>query len=364
MLSARRRPAWLAAIAVAAVALWALTPTGGDGQPGRAADLLGLALVLGGVVALAALPRRPWLGLAASAACGAALLVADAATTSVQLTVAVALLGVGRNAGARSAWGLCAVLVVGGLAGGLLVDDQGLAQAATLGAVLALPVLAGRLLVADAERRRLQADEAARAQRTRELAARAAWDAERVRIAREVHDVVGHHLSAIAIQAHAAQVDDHHARTSALATIADLAARGIDETRRVVVGDPVPVDFDALLAEARRDGLELHVERDPAAATMHPAGEILLAQALREALTNVRRHGRPRADVRLQVSARDVRLDVRSPLTGTPAATASRGGFGIAALRTRFEREGGHVHAGPEPGGSWVLSAALPREAA
>ncbi len=200
---------------------------------------------------------------------------------------------------------------------------------------------------------------------------------ERVRMARELHDVVGHHLSAIVIRAQAAA---HVAATKpneavkAVDWIARESAEALKATRAVVQvlhDDPelpaplTPVermaDLTTTVERMRDAGLDVTAtmpERWPA---MSPEAELALVRVAQESLTNVLHHSRARsAAVQIAVAPADVRLAVRDPGPHRSALPQPDAGHGLFNMRTRVQSAGGVFDAGPD-GAGWVVHATLPR---
>jgi len=201
---------------------------------------------------------------------------------------------------------------------------------------------------------------------------------ERERIARELHDVVAHRLSAIAVQAGAGQHVLHEDPERARATfeaIDETARSGLTEMRHALgllrAGDagaalsPQPSlrDVERLAQESREAGVpvELTVRGDTAAL---PAGLDLSAyRILQEALTNVRRHAAgAAATVDVAVDERLLRLRVADAGPGAPASQPedAPAGHGLVGIRERVALYGGSLEAGPLPGGGFLVAATLP----
>ena len=236
-----------------------------------------------------------------------------------------------------------------------------------------LIILAAAWFLGDEARRRRE-DAVAGQQRL----ARQAVSEERLRIARELHDVVAHSMSVIAVQAGTGRmvIDDDvdHARR-ALASIEDTSKRALDEMRRllgVLRADtdesaalaPVPTldDLDRLVAYAVEGGtaVDVSVDGDRRKA---PAGiELAAYRVLQEALTNVRRHaaGAP-ARVHLSFEPAELVVEVENPLVDAQLATDG-GGHGLLGMRERVSLYGGTFEAGPRPNGTFKVSARIPYE--
>jgi signal transduction histidine kinase len=203
---------------------------------------------------------------------------------------------------------------------------------------------------------------------------------ERLRLARELHDVVAHAISVIAVQsgvgAHVAKTQPEEA-AKALAAIEVTSRAALIELRRLLgvlrqEGEPegslAPVpglaDLDALLAEVAKAGLgvRLRVEGTPSPL---PAGVDLSAyRIVQEALTNVVKHAGPaRAQVVVGYRDHDVTVEVTDDGRGVTAPTGdgrARVGHGLIGMRERVQVFGGDLEAGPRPGGGFRVAARLP----
>ena len=199
---------------------------------------------------------------------------------------------------------------------------------------------------------------------------------ERERIARELHDVVAHRLSAIAVQAgaglHVLHEDPDRAR-GAFEAIDDTARSGLAEMRQALgllraqdagaalAPQPSLRDVEHLAQESRDAGVpvDLTVTGDPG---ILPAGLDLSAyRILQEALTNVRRHAAgATASVDVVVDPRRLRLRVAD--TGGPVVhdLAGDAGHGLVGIRERVALYGGALEAGPRPGGGFLIAADIP----
>ncbi|MER6409605.1 sensor histidine kinase [Streptomyces humidus] len=229
-------------------------------------------------------------------------------------------------------------------------DGTGPTSASAIGGM----ALAGYALRLDAEARgnahRLLAQERA----ARAAEAESAALAERARVAREIHDVLAHSLSAQLVHLEAARLllERRADRAQILARVVaarGMARDGLDETRQslsALRGELTPLE-DCLRALVRTsDGVEVTVggERRPLPAEASQA----VRRVAREALTNARRHA-PGAKirVRLEYGPREVTLDVRD--TGGPPGELAEagGGYGLLGMRERAELLGGSLAAGP-----------------
>ncbi|WP_432839275.1 sensor histidine kinase [Dactylosporangium sp. CA-092794] len=200
--------------------------------------------------------------------------------------------------------------------------------------------------------------------------AKAAALAERARLAREIHDVLAHSLSALSVQLETAAALLERDRAADAAAIVDRAGRlardGLTETRRAVGalrGDPVPLaELVGELAAGYRADLgapaAFAVEGAPRELTAETG--LALFRGAQEALTNVRKHAPGSAvDVRLAYLPGTVRLTVRNDGPAGPPATGLSSGYGLTGLRERAELAGGSVEAGPCDGG-WSVDVKMP----
>jgi signal transduction histidine kinase len=198
---------------------------------------------------------------------------------------------------------------------------------------------------------------------------------ERTRIAREMHDVVAHHMSMIAVRAETAPFRvagmPEEARAE-LATIAAAAREALTDMRRLLgvlrseqdetptAPQPGLADVDTLVETARAAGLDVTVERD-GLENVPPTVGLTAYRVVQEALANAARHA---PDGPVSVVARGtgggLELTVRNPLPAQPAdASDERGGHGLAGMRERTTLLGGTLWAGPV-GGEFVVRATLP----
>lgn len=217
------------------------------------------------------------------------------------------------------------------------------------------------------------AERTAELEREEALFADVAVRNERVRIARELHDVVGHALSAVVVQAAAGQrlVDSAPDRAAAsLDAIGSAARQGRDDIHRLVelLGGSSAVSADLrlvrdLVEHAARTGIRctyrVEGETDGVSAEVaHAAYRIV-----QEGLTNALRHA-PGADVRVVLrGSGDGSLSVvidNDPPHSTTAAWEAGSGRGLTGLRERVAGLGGSFSAGPLPGGGWSVRATVP----
>jgi len=243
-------------------------------------------------------------------------------------------------------------------------------------------IMAAGWWLGDGTRRRQEAVAAARQraaelEEAREELARRAVTEERLRIARELHDVVAHSMSIVAVQSgvgvHVLDSQPEEAR-KALAAVEATSRQALVEMRRLLgvlrqeaeprgslAPAPGLAEVEALAAEVARAGVrvEVHIEGTPCEL---PAGLDLSAyRIVQEALTNVVRHAGPAtARVAVRYSPGQVALEVVDDGRGPGAE--DRGGHGLAGMRERAALYGGTLEAGPVPGGGFRVAATLPVE--
>jgi signal transduction histidine kinase len=220
------------------------------------------------------------------------------------------------------------------------------------------------------QRLRQEVEEANR--RLREHAAQAeelATTRERNRVAREIHDGVGHYLTVVKTQLDAAAAllpaQPERAR-EAVTKAARLAGEALDDVRRSVgalrtdvARPPLP---EALCEMAREAGLPVTVRVEGAARALAPAAEHALFRSAQEGLTNVRKHaGASAVDVVLDFEAGGrVRLAITDDGRGVNGAGGVNGGFGLKGIRERIEVLGGRVASGNREGGGFALTVEVP----
>ncbi|MEU0572294.1 sensor histidine kinase [Nonomuraea sp. NPDC005983] len=199
---------------------------------------------------------------------------------------------------------------------------------------------------------------------------------ERLRLARELHDVVAHHITGIVLQAQAAQLITRKHPEKVEGSLADIEAAGSDAlaaTRRVV-GLLRDAEGDPALPTPGQERLGDLVERfgghGPAVRLRLPAGEPVwppevtstVYRVVQESLTNVSRHASHARSVTVSVAEeRDtVTVEVLDDAPPAPARYYHRGGYGLVGMRERVETLGGTLRAGPRAGAGWSVLATLP----
>jgi signal transduction histidine kinase len=229
--------------------------------------------------------------------------------------------------------------------------------------------------LADAEER------AARLERERHDDARQAVSSERLRIAQELHDVVAHAMSVIAVQsgmgAHVIDTQPDEAK-KALQAIESTSRRALDELRRMLgvlreegdrggalVPAPLADDIDTLIDTVRAAGVHIDLTWDGKTADVMPPDSVLLNRyrILQEALTNVLKHaGTASVTVSIVEHVGETTIEVVDDGRGLAAAPKAPGaptGHGLVGMRERVALFGGSLEAGARPGGGFRVFARL-----
>jgi signal transduction histidine kinase len=323
--------------------------------------------------------RRAPLAVAAIVVC--ASLIGSVRGYALALTTVGALVGLAsaayltdrRRTVGLGAFTLVAVVTISSIAGGSLLGLQPLVSdvSAPLLALVAGDVMRTRRLYADRWQARAQEIEELRdADQHRAVAE------ERVRLARDVHDIVGHYLAGIALQARAGlrRVRSDPARaTEALAEIDHLASDALAETRRAVgvmrsadaLSDLRPApgidDIDDLIARVRTPDVRVQLRRDQPATSLPATVQTAAYRIVQEALNNVIKHAGPAtAEVTIEQDIDALTVTVRDDGATGPHARPDEAGNGLRGMRERAEQVGGALHAGPERQGGWRVEATLP----
>ncbi len=271
-------------------------------------------------------------------------------------------------------------LVVAGSLASSAGPDTSLRSVVQWTAVVGAVMLLVRRVVGDRERR------ARVAERERDVAAREAVVEERARIARELHDVIAHHVSMIVVQAGAERRvlgDSNPATRDVLETVEQSGRGALTEMRRLLGmlrGDaseplrPQPrlADVPALVGQLRAAGLPVELQIEGERRELPVGIELSAYRIVQEALTNALKHaGDARATVRVRYGADTLDLEVADDGVGSRAASSggngtvdahdsSRHGHGLVGMRERVSLYGGRFDAYRDPAGGFVVRAKLP----
>jgi signal transduction histidine kinase len=408
-----------AAIALAVLAATAATTFTGH-QPatadGRAVAVTAAVITCG---ALTGRRHRPLASLGVSALAAEVFLFVtpDAGGVLILLAPSIALYTVAEQVERRRG------LVIGGGSLAALALLHAMMHPGMIGPEnLAFTALGGLAIAAgdsSRNRRAYLAEVERRAERSeleRELVAGRRVAQERLRIARDLHDSVGHHLALISVQSDVAgrSIDgDAAAAREALLHVKSASRKALDELRDTVSllrqpGDPVAPTaipapgldaLDELLGSLRASGLAIDELVHGTAVPLAPAADVTAYRVIQESLTNVYKHSRrQRARLTLGYDRRELRITIEDLGTGEPTAAGDRapgdraadpggawraesacvagagpgpgadqltgGGQGIRGMRERLLALGGVFTAGPRPGGGFLVDAALPYQPA
>ncbi|MFI5893946.1 sensor histidine kinase [Actinoplanes sp. NPDC051513] len=197
--------------------------------------------------------------------------------------------------------------------------------------------------------------------------------AERTRIAREMHDVVTHHVTAMVVQAEAARyltaAPDRLDET--LTAVTDTGRRAIADLRHLL--DVLKPEHDAeprtpsvgelveLVEQTRRAGQPVELTEEGAARRAAGGAEVAAYRVVQEALTNALKyaHG-SQTEVRVRHGAREITVEVSNDGSGSDTASPGGSGRGLAGLRERIDLLGGEFSAFERPGGGFVVRATIP----
>ena len=195
--------------------------------------------------------------------------------------------------------------------------------------------------------------------------------AERARIARELHDIIAHHLSVVVLQAAGARASGRPA-DAALEKIENSGRWALAETRRLLdvlrdtgeetVLGPQPGigELGALADSVRAAGLPVTLVISGDHAALPAAVDVSVYRIVQEALTNILKHAGPaRADVTIGCADEAVVIEITDDGKGE-TADRTPGGHGLAGMRERVAIFGGELRAGPRPGGGFAVCARLP----
>ena len=378
----RRGPLVAEAVVLGALVLLdaVLAARAGPGEGQFASVAVEFAPGLGPVVALLAVLRRRFAGhiaVLAAAVSGLSLL-----GTAVTAALAVAGMRLPPQPGAAEALALALMVgaschrlspkaataqaILGGCAATLApVLRYGTGSPAALyaagAAVLWGGALAGGLVLRDAEVRH----------RVEVLELR---NAERLRLARELHDLVAHQITGIVVRVQAAHrvAERTGGDTTTFAELETAGAAALSAMRRLVgalrTGEEdlfvPPADLAAAVDRAVPDDDRIHLDVSPGLAGLPVAPEVVTTahRLLTESLTNVRRHAPDAAEVRVLVHHEppgELRVEVVNDGAARPAR---RGGYGLLGMAERVAAVGGTVQAGPADGRRWRVVARLPLE--
>jgi signal transduction histidine kinase len=372
--------------ALGSAVLFVLSVVAASVQPHQHQFLLrwpAVALAAVGCSALVWRHRHPFGVLAVTLGCGVVFqLLGIRDSPLVTGPVLVSVYNLAARTDRRTAWTVAAVSAAVLVSAGAMGTPKSWLDADKVAmlAWMALPAAVGdgvrsrRAYVAAVEER------AEHAERTREQEAQQRVAAERVRIARELHDIVAHHIALINAQAGVAVhlVDQRPEQIlTALKDIRDTSRSALDELR-VTVGllrqsedpiaprDPMPglAQVPALLASFERAGLAVSHVRRGTAKPLEPAVDLAAYRIVQESLTNVRKHaGADHAWLFLRYQRERLTITVENDGSAGPHHPHPGVGHGLIGMRERAATIGGRLYAGPRPEGGFTVTAELPLRA-
>ena len=222
-------------------------------------------------------------------------------------------------------------------------------------------------------------DRAERLERERDQQGALAAAAERARIAREMHDIVAHHLTVmitLSDAAIAASAASPERATEVMRSVSATGRRALADTRRLLgvlhqrpgqdAGEalaPVPdlTQLDILIEQVRSAGLDTTLEIHGEAPDLPAGVQLTVYRLVQEALTNTLKHGGSgaRASVRLRFLPGELRVDVDDDGAGVTAPAPASIGSGLVGMQERVHAYGGDVQTGPRQAGGWRVSARL-----
>jgi signal transduction histidine kinase len=349
----------------------------------RTPDALGLALMTVGAAALAFRRRAPLAVLWVTGCVSVVESVTGDPRAPVVMSAVIALYTVAASTDRPTTWrvGLLTMTVLTGaamLAGPLpwyAQENLGVFAWTGIGATAGDAVRSRRAFVQAIR------DRAEKAERTREEEARRRVAEERLRIARDLHDVVAHHIALVNVQAGvASHVMDRRPDQAkeALAHVREASRSALDELRATVgllrqSGDPeAPTEpapglarLDELVGTFHHAGLHVEVARADQGTALPAAVDLAAYRIIQEALTNVRKHAgqRAKAEVSVVRVGPNVEVTVLDDGTGEDAAddaSADGGGHGLLGMRERVTAVRGTLTTGPRYGGGFRVHAILP----
>lgn len=378
------RPVAVDVVTAVVVALLSFAELAGRaGRAERAVDLLAVSLVLGGSCLLLVRRQAPLRVLVVIFAALAVLYLRDYGTLAPPLGLAAVYAAAAHGGNRRATWVTIAVSVAvlfGVACVGILNAPDGFRYGDGLGLLVTCAVAA---IIGAVGRNRheifvstqVRADHA---EATRLAEADRAVVRERLRIAREMHDVVAHSMSAISVQAAGARglVHSDPDRAAKVMDNVETAAReALHEMRRmlgVLRGDepatglaPQPglADVETMIARSNEAGVSTTYTVTGVARELPPGIELAAYRIVQEALTNVRKHAgsATSATVSIDFAPHRLTVDVVDDGAGSASVLSHAGaGNGLIGMRERVEIYDGELLAGPRTGGGYAVSARFP----
>ncbi|HMI21911.1 MAG TPA: histidine kinase [Gaiellaceae bacterium] len=252
--------------------------------------------------------------------------------------------------------------------------DQGWGDFFFISLLFTIVWLAGNALGAKLTQYRQAEERAARLEREREERARTAVAEERARIARELHDVVGHSVSVMTVQASGVRRllrPEQEREREALLIVEQTGREALAEMRRLVdvlrrpeeapalAPQPSLQHLDKLVDQVRESGLNVELKVEGDVAKLPASVDLAAYRLVQEGLTNTLKHAQAhRAEVLVRYGNGEVEVVVADDGNGTGGGAG--GGHGLVGLRERIAVAGGELDAGPRTGGGFQVRARLP----
>jgi signal transduction histidine kinase len=216
-------------------------------------------------------------------------------------------------------------------------------------------------------------ERAARLEHERDQQGRLAAAAERARLAREMHDIVAHHLAVMVALADGAGFmagRDPERSTAAMEQVSRTGRQALAETRRLLgvlrdeseaalAPQPGLADLDGLLEQVRAAGLRVTLETSGRPVALGSGAELTVYRLVQEALTNTLKHAGPDARATVRLRYEEDGIDVEVTDDGRRRTHVASGGQGLSGMRERAAVYGGAVEAGPRGAGGWRVHARL-----
>ena len=304
--------------------------------------------------------------------------------TLAAMGIVLAFYTLGAELTRKRSWrigGIAAVLIVAFTVVGMITLES-VDTAAVFSTIISTvtPLLVGREVHERRQRFEELRKRAERTEQEREEEARRAVADERVRIARELHDVVAHQMSVMTLQADGARrvADGSDPRViAALETIREAGHRGLEEMRRMVgllrtqteiepPTEPLPGlgDVEPLVSQVRGAGVPVDLLIEGRVRPLPESTELTAFRIIQESLTNAVQHGGPNVATKVRVEYGESHLDltVEDDGRGAAAASGTPPGHGLVGMRERVAVLGGEFSADPKPGGGYRVRARIPVE--
>ncbi|MDP9844507.1 sensor histidine kinase [Streptosporangium lutulentum] len=372
----------ISATALAAVAVPCARVPSLFGDPAvlRAPDGLSLTLIVAGCLTLAARRRLPFLMLFLIIVVDLTLASTSQSASLLWLAALAMVYTIASRRGLALSLGALALSFAGHVLSAVTAGGLGDWNSHLLVAVLTMTLwIAGRSVRLSRAYRAELRDRARRMERAREADTRAARAEERSRIARELHDVVAHHVSVMTVQASAARrvlATNPDGAREALSAIEEMGRTAMAEMRDIVGvlrTDATPAErgpqpgvreIPTLVDQMREAGLRTQLWIEGERGRLTPGVDLAAYRLVQEALTNSLRHAGPQARAWVTVRHEPGELAIQIEDDGLgPAAGGSDGeqsGHGLVGIRERVALYGGLLRIGPRSGGGFEVNARFP----